>query len=77
MKESRKARPGDANQLDEAIVDMAASEAPDRVRMDDGRDAAAVALGRLGGLDGGRARIVIIDTRRAARCISDKIATSF
>jgi len=42
--------------LAKRIVEIATGEVPDRVFTDDGRDAAAVALGRLGGLKGGRAR---------------------
>jgi hypothetical protein len=53
-------RPKDANQLAKSIVDIAtgsvedhAPSAPERVK-----DAAAVSLGRRGGLKGGRARAV-------------------
>lgn len=56
MAESKSSRrPRDANQLAKFVVDIATGE-EDRVRTEDGRDAAAVALGRLGGLKGGRAR---------------------
>ncbi len=48
-------RPHDLNQLAAAIVVTATSQAaPEAV--DDGKDLAAVALGRKGGLKGGRAR---------------------
>ncbi len=56
MSESKPSRPRDPNELAKLIVDIATADTPDRVRLDDGRDAAAVALGRLGGLKGGRAR---------------------
>ncbi len=49
-------RPGDPNQLAKLIVDIATGEINDRLVTDDGRDAAAVLLGRRGGLKGGRAR---------------------
>lgn len=45
--------PTDINQLTAKIVDMATSDQPDP---DDGKDPAAVALGRKGGLKGGKAR---------------------
>lgn len=38
------------------IVDMATGEAPPDTVADDGKNPAAVALGRLGGLKGGKAR---------------------
>jgi len=50
-------RPRDVNQLAKAIVDQATSEAaPEPKTDDDGKNPAAVALGRLGGLKGGKAR---------------------
>lgn len=49
-------RPRDPNQLAKMMVDIASGEQSDRVLLDDGRDAAAVMLGRLGGLKGGHAR---------------------
>jgi len=52
-------RPRDANQLAKAIVDLATGEAEESIEPtpeDDGKDPAAVALGRKGGLKGGRAR---------------------
>jgi hypothetical protein len=48
-------RPRDANQLAKLIVDMATGEAPPDTTVD-GKDPAAVALGRKGGLKGGMAR---------------------
>lgn len=54
----RKRRPRDANQLAKAIVDIATGEAEDRepTPEEQGKDPAAVSLGRKGGLKGGRAR---------------------
>jgi hypothetical protein len=50
---SRKKRPADANRRAFDIVRESTGEAPDP---DEGKDPAAVALGRKGGLKGGRAR---------------------
>jgi hypothetical protein len=47
-------RPRDINQLARLIVNMATGDAPPD--LDDGKNPAAVALGRLGGLKGGIAR---------------------
>lgn len=51
---SRK-RPRDPNQLAKLIVDIATGDVKD-TPVDDGKDPAAVALGRKGGLKGGKAR---------------------
>ena len=48
-------RPRDTNQLAKLIVDIATGEASEP-KADDGKDPAAVALGRKGGLKGGAAR---------------------
>lgn len=55
MPDRSRKRPRDPNQLGKLIVDLATGEAsePDS---DEGKDPAAVALGRKGGLKGGRAR---------------------
>ena len=58
---SNKKRPRDVNQLAKTIVDEATGDAPDEQAAetpadDDGKNPAAVALGRLGGLKGGKAR---------------------
>jgi hypothetical protein len=50
-------RPRDPNQLAKLIVDMATGEFTEaNPSADDNRNPAAVALGRLGGLKGGKAR---------------------
>lgn len=49
-------RPRDPNQLAKLIVDIASGEVEDRLLTPDGKDAAAVALGRRGGLKGGQVR---------------------
>lgn len=57
MKQSNHShRPRDANQLAKMILDIATGEQPDRLVTEDGRDLAAVLLGRKGGLKGGPAR---------------------
>lgn len=48
-------RPRDPNQLGKLIVDLATGEATEP-NPDNGKDPAAVALGRKGGLKGGKAR---------------------
>jgi hypothetical protein len=50
-----KKRPTDVNRLARQIVGEATGEAPS-IDPDDGKDPAAVALGRKGGLKGGKAR---------------------
>lgn len=52
---SKPKRPRDANQLAKSIVDLSigGTVEPD---LDEGKDPAAVALGRKGGLKGGKAR---------------------
>ena len=53
---SRTRRLRDPNRLAKLMVDIATGEVEDRILTSDGRDAAAVALGRRGGLKGGLAR---------------------
>lgn len=47
-------RPRDPNQLAKLITDLITGEVQEK--KDDGKNPAAVALGRLGGLKGGKAR---------------------
>lgn len=49
-------RPRDVNQLAKMLVDMATGAVPADSIARDGKNPAAVALGRLGGLKGGKAR---------------------
>jgi hypothetical protein len=65
-------RPRDPNQLAKLIVDMAAGEAPADTAADNGKNPAAVALGRLGGLKGGKARADALSPRQ--RTMIAKIA---
>ena len=51
----RSRRPRDPNQLGKLVVDIATGEVEDTAE-DSGKDPAAVALGRKGGLKGGKAR---------------------
>jgi hypothetical protein len=55
MPERSRKRPRDVNELARQVVDEATGEAPP-IDVDDGKDPAAVALGRRGGLKGGKAR---------------------
>jgi hypothetical protein len=56
MPDRSRKRPRDLNSLAKMIVDEATTPQEPRVDPDDGKDPAAVALGRKGGLKGGRAR---------------------
>jgi hypothetical protein len=53
MPDRSRKRPRDPNQLAKLVVDIAIGEAEETVE-DTGKDPAAVALGRKGGLKGGR-----------------------
>lgn len=55
MPDRSRRRPRDPNQLGKLIVDIATGAAED-APVDTGKDPAAVALGRKGGLKGGKAR---------------------
>jgi hypothetical protein len=57
MPDRSRKRPRDPNQLGKLIVDLATGEA-EEPNPDEGKDPAAVALGRKGGLKGGKARAV-------------------
>lgn len=58
MPENRLKRPRDPAQLAKLMIDIASGEVEDREPAPslDGKDAAAVSLGRRGGLKGGKAR---------------------
>jgi len=68
-------RPRDPNQLAKLIVDMATGESPPDSVGKDGKNPAAVALGRLGGLKGGKARAANLSKQRRAE-IARKAAES-
>jgi hypothetical protein len=70
-------RPMDPNQLAKSIVDIATGQKPDRdpTPEEQGKDPAAVARGRLGGVKGGEVRAARLDkSRRVA--IAKKAAKS-
>lgn len=60
---SKPKRPADANKLAKAIVDLSTGEAEEEDQ-DAGKDPAAVALGRKGGLKGGKARAKKLTAKR-------------
>lgn len=68
MPERSRKRPRDPAQLAKLVVDIAVGNVEDReVPPDDtGKNPAAVALGRLGGLKGGKARAATLSKRRRA-----------
>lgn len=61
---SKKKRPRDTNLLAKSIVDAATGETAEEQPEDDGKNPAAVALGRLGGLKGGKARAAKLSPER-------------
>jgi hypothetical protein len=66
-KRSSKPRPRDPNQLGKLIVALSLGEAQEAVPptpADTGKDPAAVALGRKGGLKGGAARAKALSAKR-------------
>lgn len=56
-------RPRDTNQLAHMISQLATGELAD-VKTEDGKDPAAVALGRKGGLKGGKARAAVLSAAK-------------
>ena len=67
MPESKRIpRPRDPNQLAKLIAEIATGQATDPLVTDDGRDVAAILLGRRGGLKGGRARAQALTPERRA-----------
>jgi len=59
-------RPRDSNQLAKLVAEIATGEVEDKVVTEDGRDLAAVLLGRRGGLKGGKARAKSLSPQRRA-----------
>ena len=57
-------RPRDTNQLAKSIVDIATGEADDKQQIQPEKNPAAVALGRLGGLKGGKARAARLSPKK-------------
>ena len=60
-------RPKDTNQLAKMTVDIATGEIEADTVADDGKNPAAVALGRLGGLKGGKARAKKLSPRERTK----------
>ncbi|MCL4766801.1 MAG: histone H1 [Hyphomicrobiaceae bacterium] len=73
----RKERPRDINQLAKSIVDIATGEVEDRepTPEEQGKDPAAVSLGRRGGLKGGKARAEKM-TAKQRSAVAKKAATA-
>lgn len=67
MPDRSRKRPGDPNQLGKLIVDLATGEAVEAPSGSEDKNAAAVELGRLGGLRGGRARAAKLSAGRTLR----------
>jgi hypothetical protein len=76
---SKPRKPGDVNQLAASILAQVTGEAPVEAepapesKPDDGKDPAAVALGRRGGLKGGAARAKSL-TKKRRSAIAKKAA---
>ena len=64
MPERSRKRPRDPNQLAKLIAEIATGEKSEAFMSEDGRDLAAVILGRRGGLKGGRARANALSAER-------------
>lgn len=57
--------PRDTNQMAKLLVDMATGDTKDEATPEDsGKNPAAVALGRLGGLKGGKARAASMSAKK-------------
>jgi hypothetical protein len=74
MPDRSRKRPADLNRLAASIVDDATSEDKDGPA-DDGKDPAAVALGRKGGLKGGKARAAKLTPEQRSRIAKKAAAT--
>lgn len=72
MPDRSRKRPTDLNQLAASIVEDATSDTPDP---DDGKDPNAVALGRKGGLKGGKARAAKLTAKQRSE-IAKKAAAA-
>lgn len=57
-------RPADPNIKAKLIVDIATGETPDPIKDLKGKNPAAVELGRLGGLKGGKARAAKLSAKK-------------
>lgn len=68
-------RPTDPNQRAKSIVDIATGEMEDTDKIQDGKNPAAVALGKLGGLKGGKARAESLTAKKRSE-IAKKAAAA-
>ena len=68
-------RPTDLNQRAKSIVDIATGETEDTDKIQDGKNPAAVALGKLGGLKGGKARAESLTAKKRSE-IAKKAAAA-
>jgi hypothetical protein len=73
MKKPKKQGRLDFAQLAKAVVDAATDEGPPPV--DDGKDKAAVELGRKGGLKGGKARAAKLSKKRRSEIARKAVKT--
>jgi hypothetical protein len=64
--QKRSRMPRDTNQLAHKVLQIAIGEDVEKPKPDDGKDPAAVALGRKGGLVGGKARWKGVSKRKRA-----------
>ena len=72
---SKPKRPRDVNQLAKSIVDQATSETPaEAAPPKQEKNPAAVALGRLGGLKGGKARAAKLSKKRRQEIARQAVA---
>jgi hypothetical protein len=64
MADKHPKRPRDPNQLAKSIIDIATGQKPDRDPTPEelGKDPAAVARGKIGGMKGGQARAAALDS---------------
>lgn len=63
MRKRSRTSGSDANQMTSKLIDDAAGEMPGE-KPDEGKNPAAVALGRLGGLKGGKARAAKLSSKQ-------------
>ena len=68
-------RPKDVNQLAKSIVDLVTGEVDPAPDKDSGKNPAAVTLGRLGGLKGGKARAEKLSAKKRSE-IAKKAAAA-
>jgi len=64
MPERSSRKPGDMNQIAKSIVDEATAKIIRAKALEEGKNPAAVMLGRLGGLKGGKARAATLTAKQ-------------